>query len=78
MSKRPTINTGFRLPPATKRALRDLLRRLGRSQGHSVKQDDLVAVLIARAHASVQSQAELDMLGAEVRAQRIKAAKAGY
>lgn len=77
MTKRPSINTGLRLPPFTKKALRSLLTTVSSTQGHRVKQDDLVAVLIARASAA-SSKKDLDALGQEVRDHRIKAEKIGY
>lgn len=78
MAKRPSPNTGFRWPTFTKKELTALKKRLAVSQGHVVKQDDLVAVLIQRASATLTAQRDLDALGAEVRAQRIKAEKAGF
>lgn len=75
---RASTNTGFRWPPYTKKALRDLLGRVATAQGHRVKQDDLVAVLIQRAQASITSADALDELGSEIRDQRKRAQKLGY
>jgi hypothetical protein len=77
-TKRPSANTGLRLPPFTRTELQSILDALG-ARGETVKkQDDLFAVLIARATAFVGDAKALDELGSEIRAHRVKAKAVGY
>jgi hypothetical protein len=74
---RPPVNTGLRLPPFTKADLAAVLKAL-EGRGETVKQDDLIAVLLKRATALVGNKPALDLLGQEMRFHRAKARKVGY
>ncbi|TMM27862.1 MAG: hypothetical protein E6F94_01180 [Actinobacteria bacterium] len=76
--KRPPANTGLRLAPFAKRDLDSLLAAVV-MRGYPKKQDDLVAVLILRAAATLIGDDDgLDDLGDEMRSYRIKANKVGF
>jgi hypothetical protein len=74
---RPNPTLSLRLPPFTMAELKTLMGAL-EDEGVGLRQDDLVAVLLARATGFVGDKKALDKLGVEIRAYRAKAKPFGF
>jgi hypothetical protein len=77
MAKQPSTTVALRLPPSSKAELRAVLTAL-EDRGESVRQEDLVGALLHRAASFVGNDKELGRLGAETRAQRVRAKAEGF
>ncbi|HEX4519220.1 MAG TPA: hypothetical protein VH063_06525 [Gaiellaceae bacterium] len=75
---RPNPNVSLRLPPFAKQDFDAIIKQLVSSQGHDIKQADLVGVLIERLRPQIGSPKIDDKLGQEIRDFRKRAAAVGY
>jgi hypothetical protein len=73
----PGPNLSLRIPPFTKSELKAVIGAL-EDAGDSCRNSDLVAVLIGRVAAQVKTPRELQKLGADIRAYRVRAKPLGY